>query len=121
MCEQLFGQEENAMYERSVKKQIRIKSIKRFIIFILLIITGVSTFITWVLNSRDEDTFNTSKTSVKCKAVHIDSGDTVWDIAREYKSSNTDMREAVYAILNVIVICSNVHIYSENYDFRNRC
>lgn len=101
MCEQLFGQEENAMYERSVKKQIRIKSIKRFIIFILLIITGVSTFITWVLNSRDEDTFNTSKTSVKCKAVHIDSGDTVWDIAREYKSSNTDMREAVYAILNV--------------------
>lgn len=46
------------MYERSVKKQIRIKSIKRFIIFILLIITGVSTFITWVLNSRDEDTFN---------------------------------------------------------------
>lgn len=58
MCEQLFGQEENAR-----KMQC--------------------TNITWVLNSRDEDTFNTSKTSVKCKAVHIDSGDTVWDIARE--------------------------------------
>lgn len=86
---------------RKIGKEADTHQINQKIYYFYLIITGVSTFITWVLNSRDEDTFNTSKTSVKCKAVHIDCGDTVWDIAREYKSSNTDMREAVYAILNV--------------------
>ena len=77
------------------KKRYRIKSKFRFITFIIIVVglsLGLFGYITGfdISNALTEPSDTTT--------VEVASGDTVWDIAGEFKSNNKDIREAVYEI-----------------------
>ncbi|MDO4860550.1 MAG: LysM peptidoglycan-binding domain-containing protein [Bacillota bacterium] len=76
-------------------RRYRIKSPLRFITF-LVIVAGLIVGIFGYASG-----FNVSTALVKPSdriAVEIVSGDTLWDIAYQYKSSGKDIRKAVYEI-----------------------
>lgn len=85
------------------KKKYRIKSKRRFLIFIIvtfiLTAAAVSTVMTLagvnnVLGMAKQDVIE----------IEIKPGDTLWDIAGEYMSQETDRRKAVH------VLCRTNHI-----------
>ena len=79
------------------KKKYRIKSRPRFIISVTimagLIIAGFS-FITGL----DE---TTALEKTKYTEIEVVSGDTLWNIASDYKDNDTDPRDAVYRISRI--------------------
>lgn len=85
------------MNTQKKKKKYRIKSKFRFITSIVimmgLVIGGVG-FLTGLNTS-------TALTEPQYTEVTITYGDTLWDIANTYKSSDTDTRKAVYQICKV--------------------
>ncbi|MDD6311172.1 MAG: LysM peptidoglycan-binding domain-containing protein [Firmicutes bacterium] len=76
-------------------KRYKVKSKFRFITFIVIVMcmcVGVFGFITGIGDS-------TALTKpADNQTVEILAGDTLWDIANEFKSDDTDTREAVYEI-----------------------
>jgi nucleoid-associated protein YgaU len=78
-------------------KRYRVKSKFRFITFIVVtafLTIGLFTAVTGL----NVSTALTKQDTVK---VTVESGDTLWNIAKEYKSNNTDTRKAVYEICHV--------------------
>ncbi len=79
------------------RKKYRIKSKARFItsvvIMLGIIISGFS-----ALTGLN---ISTALTKPQYEYVHIENGDTLWDIAKKYKSNDTDIRKAVFEISKV--------------------
>ena len=76
------------------RKRYRIKSKFRFItsmVIIMAMLIGGFSLITGTYKSL-------ALTKDQYAQVEISYGDTLWDIANEYKSDNTDTRRAVYEI-----------------------
>lgn len=76
------------------KKKYRIKSKFRFITSIIVIMgifMGTVGMITGI-------NISTALTKPEYKEIQIDSGDTLWKIAQEYKNKDTDTRKAVYEL-----------------------
>ena len=78
------------------RKKYRIKSPVRFTVF-LVIVVGLTVGAFGMISGLYPATALDSQPKDKI-VVEVASGDTVWDIAYEYKSTNKDTREAVYEI-----------------------
>lgn len=79
------------------RKKYRIKSKFRFITSLVImagLFLGVFGAITGI-------NVSTALTQPEYEQVYINSGDTLWNIANEYKSENTDTRKAIYEICRV--------------------
>ena len=76
-------------------KRYRIKSKFRFITFIIIVV-GLSLGLFGYITGFDIS--NALTEPVDKTTIEVAAGDTVWDIASEFKSSNKDVREAVYEI-----------------------
>ncbi|MGI6722121.1 MAG: cell division suppressor protein YneA [Anaerovoracaceae bacterium] len=78
------------------RKNFRIKSKFRFIIFVvislLIVCVGISTMMGFYNASG-----GTPQQYVKVK---VSSGETLWDIAQKYTDNSSDVRETVFAIKN---------------------
>ncbi len=89
--------EVDTMKSQKKRKKYRIKSRPRFIISVMimagLIIAGFN-FITG-LNET------TALERTQYTEVEVVSGDTLWNIADEYKGNDTDPRDAVYRISRI--------------------
>lgn len=76
-------------------KKYRIKSKFRFVTFMIIVIGlavgAIGYFSGYGISTALTDPYSEVK-------VEVVSGDTVWDIAYEYKSSDKDIRKAVYEI-----------------------
>ena len=82
------------MKKNTRHKKYRVKSKFRFItslviVFGLLIGTGSLLF---------GNNVSIALTTDQTQTVHIQTGDTLWSIAKKYKSDQTDVRKAVYEI-----------------------
>jgi LysM repeat protein len=72
-------------------KKYRIVSKTRFTICILIVslmLTALVVSVTGIGTSRAD-------AAAKPQHITVESGDTIWDIASEYKPENTDIRKAV--------------------------
>lgn len=76
-------------------RKYRIKSPFRFVTF-LIIVAGLIIGVFGYFTGFDVSTALTKPSDQI--TVEIVSGDTLWDIAYQYKSSNKDVRQAVYEI-----------------------
>lgn len=83
---------------KSSTKKYRIKSKFRFITFLVIVIGftfGMFGFATGMNFSTALENHSNDK------QIEVCAGDTLWDIAGEFKSNDTDIREAVYDICRV--------------------
>lgn len=96
-----FGREERCfnMMGQAVKhrKRYRIKSHTRFIMS-LLIMAAILVTVFGTLTGLNR---SVAITVPEYEYVQVENGDTLWDIAGEYKSADTDTRRAVYEICRV--------------------
>lgn len=93
--EQTFTKEQSReVSTMKSNKKYRIKSKSRFITFLVIVIcvfvgtigyfTGFST-----ANAIEDSDY---------KIIEVSCGDTIWDLAEQYKDDNVEIRDAVYAI-----------------------
>ncbi|MCF0144346.1 MAG: LysM peptidoglycan-binding domain-containing protein [Firmicutes bacterium] len=80
---------------RKSNKKYRIKSKFRFITFMVIAI-GLTVGAFGYISGMGVSTALTDKPAPI--QVEVCAGDTLWDIANEYKSTDKDVREAVYEI-----------------------
>ena len=78
-------------------KRIIVTSKIRFTIFMVIVILSLFTVVSSVAGFNIAN--STSMSQYNC--VEVQSGDTLWNIASEYKPDNKDVREVVYDICNV--------------------
>jgi len=78
-------------------KRMRITSKIRFTIFMVIMILCLFTAIGQITGFNIAS--STSMSQYNC--VEVKSGDTLWNLASEYKPDNKDVREVVYDICNV--------------------
>ncbi len=78
-------------------KTYRIKSRTRFIIFVAVAVI----FAVVALNTMIGSYNVSSETIVNYIDIQVQSGDTLWSIAREYMPSDMDIRDAVYELCSV--------------------
>ena len=79
------------------KKRYIVKSKFRFItavVIMMAMIIGTATAVIGIGSS-------TALTKHECATEYVNSGETLWSIANEYKSDDTDVRKAVYEICKV--------------------
>lgn len=76
-------------------KKYRIKSKFRFITFLVLVV-GLAVGLFGYFNGSGISIAKTDP--AKTLSVEVADGNTVWDIAYEYKSSDKEIRKAVYEI-----------------------
>lgn len=76
------------------RRQVRVKSKLRFLLFIMLLMFGMVTGINQMLG------LNEASAAVEPVYVQtsVGSGETLWDIANRYRSPEVDVRRAVYII-----------------------
>lgn len=89
----MYSKENSKVHNR---KKYRIKSPVRFITFLVIVIgitVGAFGMISGLYTATALD-----KQIRDHIVIEVAAGDTVWDIAYEYKSTDTDTREAVYEI-----------------------
>ena len=82
---------------RKPHKRYRVKSRVRFITSLAIMIGlmfGVGSF---ALGHND----SIALTKHETQTVYVQTGDSLWNIAREYKSDKTDIRKAVYKICQI--------------------
>ncbi len=92
------GQESEGCHMRTQKrKKYRIKSHFRFITSIVIILGLIISGI-YALSGLNK---STALTKTEYAQIEIGYGDTLWEIANEYKSNETDTRKAVYEICKV--------------------
>ena len=78
-------------------KTHRIKSRTRFIIFVVLLTVFAVGLVNTVLGH-----YNASSLTVREYVnITVQSGDTLWNIASEYMSADTDVRHAVYTLCEI--------------------
>lgn len=79
------------------RKKYRITSKFRFILTMMILFTLLITGFNAITGS-DTSTALTKPQYVQVKVV---SGDTLWDLANQYKADDTDTRKAVYEICRI--------------------
>ncbi len=79
------------------RKKYRIKSKPRFIVSVI-IMAGILVTAFGLISGLDD---SIALTKVSYTEVEVCSGDTLWNIASEYKDNDTDPRDAVYRISNI--------------------
>ncbi|MBQ0078291.1 MAG: LysM peptidoglycan-binding domain-containing protein [Eubacterium sp.] len=79
------------------KKRYRIKSPIRFITSMVIIIGLIVGIGSAVMGLND----SVALTKHETVSEYVDAGETLWSIAKEYKSEKTDTREAVYEICKI--------------------
>lgn len=79
------------------RKKYRITSKFRFIITIMISFTLLVTG----FNAMTGSDTSTALTKPQYTQVKVASGDTLWDLANQYKSADTDTRKAVYEICRI--------------------
>lgn len=75
-------------------KKYRVKSSFRFITFLVIVIGLVVGTAGFFLGHNTANAIENSD----YVTVQVEPGDTLWDIAKEYKDDRVEMRDAVYAI-----------------------
>lgn len=75
-------------------KKYRITSKIRFTVFAVIVALCIFTWISTIAGNNIAS--SSSMTQYQC--VEIESGDTLWSIAKEYKPDNKDVRQVVYDI-----------------------
>lgn len=86
-----------------MKKRYKIKSRLRFSIFLTLIMIVVICTTSTVLGANEAE----SLTKPIYTEVQIQSGDTLWDLAKAYGPTNRDIRKVIYAICEINEIAAN--------------
>lgn len=89
--------EEHDMKAQRRRKKYRITSKFRFITTMMILFTLLITGLNAVTGS---DT-SIALTKSQYMQVKVVSGDTLWDLANQYKSDGTDTRKAVYEICRI--------------------
>ena len=79
-----------------MKRRYRIKNKFRFITFVALMVIAVS-----MLMGAVFPVSASHQQELSYKEVKVQYGDTLWNIARTYGSSNMDVRETVYEICRI--------------------
>ena len=74
-----------------------VKSKFRFTVFLVIMILCIFTAISTLLG------FNTANSAsmTQYNQVQVESGDTIWNIAKEYAPANKDVRQVVYDICDL--------------------
>ena len=83
-------------FEGMDMKKYRIRSKFRFTVFMLIMLLAVMTLLG---AAAPRTTVNTSK--VTYRAVEINDGDTLWEVAEKYAPDAKEIRRFVYEIRNV--------------------
>ena len=78
-------------------KKYRLKSRRRFTIFIAMIMV-IGVMISNTFLGLNDVSSMTKKNYIEIEVQH---GDTLWDLAREYMHENKDIRRAVYTLRQV--------------------
>lgn len=78
-------------------KKYRITSKIRFTVFLVIMILCLVTAIGTVAGNNTAN--SSSMNEYNC--VEVESGDTLWNIANEYKPANKDVRQVVYDICQI--------------------
>lgn len=76
------------------RKKYRIKSKARFITSVVIML-GILVSGFGALTGLN---ISAALTKPQYEYVHVESGDTLWDIAKKHKSDDTDIRKAVFEI-----------------------
>jgi LysM repeat protein len=75
-------------------KKFKIVSKVRFTVFAVLVILCIITAVSTIAGNN----IASSSSMSQYKCVQIESGDTLWNIAKEYKPAGKDVRQVVYDI-----------------------
>lgn len=89
-CEQMFKE------VLTMKRRYKIKNKYRFITFVTLMVIAISMVIgaAFPVSAAQDQEYN-------YKEVKVQSGDTLWKIARTYGDPSRDVREIVYEICDI--------------------
>ena len=87
-----------------MKKTLKVKSRVRFTAFVLIMLFAVTGLFNTMLGLNDA----LGLTKQEYIEVSINSGDTLWTIAKQYMPSDMDIRKAVHIIKNVNEIDSQL-------------
>ena len=79
------------------RKKYRIKSKFRFITSITVMAILLVSALGFIFGLNDSQAL----TKTEYEQIQISSGDTLWQIANEYKTDDTDTRKAVYKICQI--------------------
>ncbi|WP_051280206.1 cell division suppressor protein YneA [Anaerovorax odorimutans] len=85
-----------------LKKRYKIVSKGRLFIFVLFILILVISLSTKLVNNSSENFSKTNYTEIQ-----IQSGDTLWEIASKFNSTQDDLRKVVFEICKINNITAN--------------
>lgn len=80
-----------------MKKKYRIKSTFRFTLFMTIAILILFSFAGTVVGANNAECL----TKTNYSEVRIESGDTLWDLAKEFGPNDKDVREVIYDICKI--------------------